>query len=112
MQERRTEGENAILISVDEVRKIFQNELEVYEVSQVDIEIKAILKYFGERSGLFIPRGKGGGNQEYYAFSIVLVQIHGRRQDGPDNHQKTILTASVFLDYLRQPEVDLMHFSP
>ncbi|NOQ14180.1 MAG: NACHT domain-containing protein [Methyloprofundus sp.] len=71
MQEKRTEEENAILISVQEVTDILQEELVTRGLSEEEaqLEIKFILEYLSQRSGLFIPRGKDQDNQEQYAFA-------------------------------------------
>ncbi|NOR71467.1 MAG: NACHT domain-containing protein [Methylomarinum sp.] len=71
MQKKRTEDDNAILISEASVVGILLEELEDrgFSKEKAKDEIKFILDYLASRSGLFIPRGKDNNNQEQYAFS-------------------------------------------
>ncbi len=73
MQTNRSEHdeENSILISENKVREILTQKLNAFAIKQDELneEIDFLLIQFAQRSGLFLPRGKGENNEERYGFS-------------------------------------------
>ena len=71
MQRKRTEEDQAIMISESEVLNFLEERLEEngFDLEHANIEAQAIIEYLGHRSGIFIPRGQDKNNEEQYAFT-------------------------------------------